>query len=91
MARLATTTDVYNAIAELQRRAIIDLLMKGELPVNGIADLLDLKQPQPLKHLWILKEVGLIGVRKAGKQSLYKLNSQELKPVYEWARSFEHL
>jgi DNA-binding transcriptional ArsR family regulator len=91
MARLPTTSDVYNAIAEPQRRDIIDLLKKGELPVNDIADALGMKQPQTSKHLKVLKEVGLVGVRKEGKQRLYKLNSQELKPVFDWIQSYEHL
>lgn len=91
MARLPTTTDVYNAIAEPQRRDIIDLLRKGELPVNDIADSLGMKQPQTSKHLRVLKEVGLVRVRKDGKQRLYQLNSKELKPVYEWVQSFEQL
>lgn len=91
MARLPTTTDVYNAIAEPQRRDIIDLLKKGELSVNDIADLLGMKQPQTSKHLRVLKEVGLVSVRKDGKQRLYKLQSKELKPVYEWVQSFEQL
>ena len=91
MARLPTTSDVYNAIAEPQRRDIIDLLTKGELPVNDIAEMLEMKQPQTSKHLRVLKEVGLVTVRKEGKQRLYQLNSHELKPVYEWVHSFQHL
>ena len=91
MARLPTTSDVYNAIAEPQRRQIVDLLKKGEFSVNDIAELLDLKQPQTSKHLRVLKEVGLVTVRKDGKQRLYTLISQELKPVYEWVQSFEYL
>ena len=91
MARLPTTTDVYNAIAEPQRRDIIDLLKKGELPVNDIADKLGMKQPQTSKHLRVLKEVGLVSVRKEGKQRVYQLNSQELKPVFDWVQSYAHL
>jgi DNA-binding transcriptional ArsR family regulator len=91
MARLPTTSDVYNAIAEPQRRQIVDLLKRGEFAVNDIAESLDLKQPQTSKHLRVLKEVGLVTVRKDGKQRLYKLNSQELKPVFEWVQSFEYL
>jgi DNA-binding transcriptional ArsR family regulator len=91
MARLPTTSDVYNAIAEPQRRDIIDLLKKGELPVNDIADALGMKQPQTSKHLRVLKEVGLVRVRKEGKQRLYNLNGQELKPVFDWIQPYEHL
>jgi DNA-binding transcriptional ArsR family regulator len=91
MARLPTTSDVYNAIAEPQRRDIIDLLKKGEMSVNDIAEALDMKQPQTSKHLRVLKEVGLVNVRKEGKLRLYQLNSKELKPVFEWVQSYEHL
>lgn len=91
MARLPTTSDVYNAIAEPQRRDIIDLLKKGEMAVNNIADALEMKQPQTSKHLRVLKEVGLVSVRKDGKQRLYSLNSEKLMPVFDWVQSFEHL
>lgn len=91
MARLPTTTDVFNAIAEPQRRDIITLLASGEKSVNDIAEALDYKQPQTSKHLRVLKEVGLVSVRGAGKQRLYKLEAQELKPVYDWVRHFEQV
>jgi DNA-binding transcriptional ArsR family regulator len=91
MARLPTTSDVFNAIAEPQRRHIIDLLAQGELSVNNIANALDLKQPQTSKHLRVLKEVGLVSVQKTGRQRVYRLNGIRLKPVYEWVQGFEHL
>ncbi|MFZ0544902.1 MAG: metalloregulator ArsR/SmtB family transcription factor [Candidatus Promineifilaceae bacterium] len=91
MARLPTTTDVFNAVAEPQRRVIINLLARNEKSVNEIAEALDLRQPQTSKHLRVLKEVGLVTVRGAGRQRLYKLNSAELKPIYDWVQSFEHL
>jgi DNA-binding transcriptional ArsR family regulator len=89
MARLATTTDVFNAVAEPQRRAILDLLAQGERPVNDIVDALDLKQPQVSKHLRVLREVGLVSVREAGQQRLYRLNGERLKPIHDWVSSFE--
>ena len=91
MARLPTTSDVFNAVAEPQRRDIINLLARNEKSVNEIAQALNLKQPQTSKHLRVLKEVGLVTVREAGKQRLYSLNSTELKPIYNWVKSFEHL
>jgi len=91
MARLATTSDVYNAIAEPQRRSIINLLAKGELSVNDISKTLKLNQPQASKHLKVLKEVELVNVRKAGKQRFYSLNSEELKPIHDWVEGFAHL
>lgn len=91
MARLPTTSDVFNAVAEPQRREILDLLAQGELSVNEIVHRLGLKQPQVSKHLRVLKEVGLVSVQKSGRQRLYQLNSEKLKPVYDWTQSFAHL
>lgn len=91
MARLATTSDAFNAVAEPQRRRILELLAAGERSVNDIADALELNQPQASKHLKVLKEVGLVGVRGAGKRRLYTLNAEQLRPVYDWVRPFERL
>ena len=91
MARRATTSDVYNAIAEPQRRTIIDLLAKGELSVNAISKTLELNQPQTSKHLKVLKEVDLVTVRKEGKQRFYSVNGENLKPLYDWVTSLAHL
>jgi DNA-binding transcriptional ArsR family regulator len=91
MARLPTTTDVFNAVAEPGRRDIVNLLAQGERSVNEIADALRMKQPQISKHLRVLKEVGLVSVRGAGQQRLYRLNGQSLKPIHDWVKPFEHL
>lgn len=89
MARLPTTTDVFNAIAEPQRRQIVDLLAQGEMAVNEIAEALDMRQPQTSKHLRVLREVGLVTVRGEGKQRLYRLNAAELQPVHDWVNQYE--
>jgi DNA-binding transcriptional ArsR family regulator len=89
MARLATTTDVFNAVAEPQRRAILELLATGERSVNEIAESLGLRQPQASKHLRVLKQVGLVSVRDAGKQRLYRTNGVGLKPIHDWVKPFE--
>jgi DNA-binding transcriptional ArsR family regulator len=91
MARLPTTSDVFNAIAEPQRREILTLLAQGERSVNDIVDALGLKQPQISKHLRVLREVGLVNVREAGQQRFYNLNSRGLKPVHDWVKPFEQL
>jgi len=91
MARLATTSDVFNAVAEPQRRKILNLLAQGERSVNDIAESLRIKQPQVSKHLRVLKQVGLVSVRGSGQQRLYRLNGAGLKPIHDWARRFEHL
>jgi DNA-binding transcriptional ArsR family regulator len=89
MARAATTSDVFNAIAEPQRRQILVLLRAGERPVNELAQALGLTQPGASKHLRVLREVGLVRDRKAGKQRLYGLEARRLRPVHEWVGGFE--
>ena len=89
MARLATNTDVFNAVAEPRRRQILELLVPGERSVGEIARLLCLAQPQASKHLKVLKEVGLVGVRDVGKQRYYTLNGHALKPIHDWSQAFE--
>lgn len=89
MARAATTSDVFNAIAEPQRRAILVLLRAGERPVTELADELRMTQPSASKHLRVLREVGLVRDRKAGKQRLYALDARRLRPVHEWTGGFE--
>jgi len=89
VARAATTSDVFNAIAEPQRRAILSLLRAGERPVTELADELGMTQPGTSKHLRVLREVGLVRDRKAGKQRLYGLNARELRAVHEWTGGFE--
>ena len=90
MARLATTSDAFNAVAEPQRRRILNLLARGERPVNFIVVSLRYKQPQVSKHLRVLREVGLVSVRGAGQQRLYKLNGKGLKPIHDWTKTFEN-
>src|SRR2546426_6523453 len=84
MARAATTSDVFNAIAEQQRREILVLLRAGEGPVTELAQELGMTQPGASKHLRVLREVGLVRDRKAGKQRLYGLDPRGLRPVHEW-------
>jgi DNA-binding transcriptional ArsR family regulator len=89
MARAATTSDVFNAIAEPQRRNILALLRQGERPVTDVARELGMTQPGASKHLRVLREVGLVHDRRAGKQRLYGLDARGLRPVHEWAGGFE--
>ena len=89
MARAATTTDAFNAVAEPRRRQILDALADGEHPVNELVALLGLAQPQVSKHLRVLLEVGAVEVRREGRQRLYRLNGQALKPIHDWVKSYE--
>jgi DNA-binding transcriptional ArsR family regulator len=91
MARAATTADVFNAVAEPRRRQIVDLLAGGEQPVNDLVDRLHLAQPLVSKHLRVLREVGLVTARDAGRQRLYRLNPAALKPIHEWVDGYARL
>jgi DNA-binding transcriptional ArsR family regulator len=90
MARAATTADAFNAVAEPRRRQILDALAGGERPVNDLVRLLALSQPQVSKHLRVLREVGAVDVRDQGRQRLYRLNGEALKPIHDWVKNYEH-
>jgi len=89
MARAATTADAFNAVGEPRRRQILDLLAGGERPVNDLVALLGLAQPQVSKHLRVLREVRLVEVREEGRQRMYRLNGQSLKPIHDWVKNYE--
>ena len=89
MARAATTTDAFNAVAEPQRRRILTLLKGRERSVNEMAGALRISQPRVSKHLRVLREVGLVAVREAGQQRLYRLDARGLEPIHEWVGGFE--
>lgn len=88
MARAATTTDAFNAVAEPRRRELLDLLAGGERSVSELVALTGLPQPQVSKHLRVLREVGAVLVRDAGRQRLYRLNGPALKPIHDWISEF---
>src|SRR5512145_1914220 len=89
MARAATTTDAFNAVAEPRRRQILDVLAGGERAVNDLVVLLRLPQPQVSKHLRVLREVGAVDVRDEGRQRLYSVNGRALKPIHDWVKEYE--
>lgn len=89
MARAATTSDVFNAIAEPQRREILVLLRSGERAVTELSEELGMSQPGASKHLRVLREVGLVQDRRVGKQRLYDLDARGLRTVHEWTGGFE--
>ena len=89
MARAATTTDAFNAVAEPMRRRILDLLAAGERPVGELVEQLGLAQPQVSKHLRVLREVNLVHVRDEGRQRMYRLNAEPLKPLHDWLAKYE--
>lgn len=89
MARAATTSDVFNAVAEPRRREILALLVIRELPVGDIVAALELDQPSVSKHLRVLRETGLVRVRRNGRHKLYQTNAVAIRPLHEWAATFE--
>jgi len=89
MARAATTTDAFNAVAEPRRRQIIDALARGERPVSELVELTGLAQPQVSKHLRVLREVGAVDVRDLGRQRFYRVNGHALKPIHDWVKAYE--
>ncbi len=90
MPRAATTTDVFNAIAEPRRRAIIDALVDGRAHAVGeVVETLRMPQPAVSKHLAVLRKVGIVSVSKHGQLRLYRLNAEELKPVHDWVKTYQ--
>ena|SRR5437764_10346544 len=90
MPRAATTTDVFNAIAEPRRRELIDLLVDGkEHAVGDMVEALRIPQPAVSKHLSVLRKVGIVSVTKRGQLRLYRLDAGELKPVHDWVKKYE--
>ena len=89
MARAATTTDAFNAIAEPRRRQILSYLAQQERPVGDIVDSLGLDQPAVSKHLRVLRSVGLVQVRCQGRHKFYRTNAEAIRPLHEWAATFE--
>ena len=89
MARTPTTHDPFNAIAEPKRRELLELLGASELSVNDIVERLGWPQPMVSKHLGVLKQVGLVSERRDGRQRFYRINAEQLKPIYDWVAPFE--
>jgi DNA-binding transcriptional ArsR family regulator len=91
VARAATTSDVFNAIAEPRRRAILSLLAFEERSVSELVDQLECAQPSVSKHLRVLSEVGLVRARRDGKRVLYRTNADAIRPLHEWTSTFQQL
>ena len=89
MARTPTTFDPFNAVAEPKRRQVLEVLGTQELSVNELVARLGWNQPMVSKHLGVLKEVGLVSERRVGRQRLYRVNAERLKPIYDWVAPFE--
>ena len=89
MARAATTSDAFNAIAESRRRDILHYLAQSERPVSEIVEALSMAQPSVSKHLRVLRDVGLVDARRDGRQVFYRTNVEAIRPLHDWTRQFE--
>jgi len=89
MPRALAALDAFSAIAEPKRRRLLDMLAKGEQPVNDLVRTLGWAQPQVSKHLGVLRGAGLVSERRAGRQRVYRVNGERLKPVHEWVKNYE--
>jgi len=89
VARAATTSDAFNAVAEPRRREILDYLASEERPVGDIVIHLRLEQPSVSKHLRVLRDVGLVRVRREGRKMFYRTNAEAIRPLHEWTGEFE--
>ena len=89
MARRPTTHDPFNAVAEPRRRQVLEAIGTDELSVNEIVERLGWNQPMVSKHLGVLKQVGLVQERREGRQRLYRVNAERLKPIFDWVSPFE--
>lgn len=91
MPRASTTSDAFNAVAEPRRRDILNYIAMQERSVSEIVDALEMEQPSVSKHLKVLKEVGLVDVRREGRQMLYRVNGSAIRPLWEWTSTFERM
>ena len=91
MPRAATTSDAFNAVAEPRRRQILIHLANDERTVNEIVTALEIEQPSVSKHLKVLRDVGLVRVRRSGRHMIYRTNAEAIRPLYEWTKTFERL
>jgi DNA-binding transcriptional ArsR family regulator len=89
MARRPTTHDPFNAVAEPRRRELLEAMGSDELSVTEIVEKLGWNQPMVSKHLGVLKQVGLVNERRVGRQRLYRVNAERLKPIFDWVSPFE--
>ena len=89
MPRASTTSDAFNAVAEPRRRDILNYLALQERSVNEIVGSLSIEQPSVSKHLRVLKDVGLVSVRRDGRNMFYRTNAEAIRPLHEWTRTFE--
>jgi DNA-binding transcriptional ArsR family regulator len=89
VARASTTSDPFNAIAEPRRRHILEFLAGDERSVSDIVDALEMGQPSVSKHLQVLRDVGLVTVRREGRKTMARINPETLRTIHDWIALFE--
>jgi len=89
VARASTTSDVFNAVGDVHRREILDVLLTGEKAVGAIVSDVSMSQPQVSRHLRVLGEVGLVRCRADGRRRLYRLAPEHLRPLHDWVAKYE--
>ena len=78
----------FEAIAEPNRRRLLELLRAGELPAGELVEATGLSQPGVSKHLKLLRQAGLVSMRPDGQRRLYRLEPRNLAPLDDWLQPF---
>lgn len=81
--------DVFRAIADPTRRAVLDLLSRGDQKVNDLVGRFQMTQPAMSQHLQVLRRTGLVTCRRAGRERIYRVRPDQLKPVADWVGQYE--
>lgn len=86
--RSQAAADVYRAIADPTRRAILDRLRAGPAPVNALADDFEQSRPAVSKHLKVLREAKLVSEERVGRERMYRLEPAPLQKVAGWVEGY---
>jgi DNA-binding transcriptional ArsR family regulator len=89
MSRAASSVDVFHAVADANRRALLDCLSLGEAPVGALVEQAGLSYSAVSQHLAVLLEVGLVRRRQDGRQRVYRLDATPLREVHAWTSHYE--
>lgn len=89
MARSIPRPDVFSAVADPTRRAILDRLRRGAAPVNELAAGFRMSRPAVSKHLRVLRKARLVHERRDGRQRIYQLEAHRIREIAEWAGEYQ--
>lgn len=85
----AATSDVFRAVSDRTRRRMLDLLRRRECCVAELARPFAISQPAVSQHLKVLRDAGVVRVRKEGRLRIYRLDPRPLRDVFQWAQYYE--